>query len=131
MTDFRCKAAVAALVLALPVAAPAQQLPDFDHKNWTISEDLERYRIGLYRQHQECSSVAMERYLSVAEAGDCARTFLELKLSFLYGVTLESYDRMAPFSRAYANSKGYDAYRAWLHRHVAMGLAPNESILIE
>ena len=50
----------------------------------------------------------------------CGEVYLELKLTFLRGVTRERYRSMAPKTRAIAHDMSYAAYRAWLHRQTTM-----------
>ena len=102
-----------------PSHLQADELPDFDFKNWTTGEQLESYRTNLYSTHLLCSSAAMERQLTGDEVQMCGEVYLELKLSFLNGVTSERYRHMSAKTRATAHDMGYAAYRAWLHRQIA------------
>lgn len=88
--------------------------PDFNDL-----EALETYRQDLFSIYSQCSDAAEVRRLSRDEVDACSFVFLKLKLSFLNGVTVERYATMKPSLRATANRKGYDSYRAWLHRHRA------------
>ncbi|MCG6883334.1 MAG: hypothetical protein LJE62_06225 [Silicimonas sp.] len=106
------------VLLAIPLQAPAESRPDFDMKNWTVGQDIEGYRAALFAAHQLCSQAAVERPLSGGEIQACGDVYLDLKLSFLQGVTRERYLAMRPKTRAMANDKGYAAYRAWLHRQL-------------
>lgn len=116
---YRC-ALVMALFLGTPLQLFAEELPDFDFRNWTTGEDLEAYRSELYSLHQECAASASQRRLSGGEADMCVEIYLELKLSFLHGVTRERYKTMPALTRAKAHDMSYAAYRAWLHRQIAV-----------
>lgn len=113
--------AIAALFISLPIAGFSQT---DDDTTWTNSVEMEDYRMSLYRAHRECASSAVAMMLSYDVVKACSENFLKLKLSFLRGATLERYLRASPPTRAVANEKGYAAYRAWLHRHIAMGGLP-------
>ncbi len=88
--------------------------PDFEDY-----EAMEEYRGKLYAAYSTCTFAAERRMLSLSEVDICMLTFLKLKLSFLNGVTADRYVNMTPTTRAVANRKGYDAYRAWRHRQIA------------
>lgn len=104
-------------VLGAGGAAMAAEISDFDVRNRSARSDIEDGRMELYRVHLDCAAAATQRQLSGDEVAFCSRTFVELKLSFLAGVTYERYGSMTASRRATANQKGYDAYRAWVHRY--------------
>lgn len=106
----------------LPVFLAEVALADMENAfrvpDWASGADLESQRLELYRQHMSCTTSATERMLSSDEAAACSRAFLGLKLSFLPGSDIERFRTLSPAARASGNAKGYDAYRAWLHRQV-------------
>lgn len=122
MSGRRLAVVAGAFGLFLTCSAAATELPDFDFKNWTVRPDIENARMALYRIHLDCSAAGIQRQLSGSEIALCSRAYLELKLSFLHGVSYERYVDMKPSLRATANRKGYDSYRAWLHRHTTMAV---------
>ena len=106
--------------VVLAGAAVAEDTNAFRIPDWASTGDLEKERLGLYRQHMQCMSAATERMLNSDEAAACSRVFLSLKLSFLPGSDIERFGALSPAARAMGNVKGYNAYRAWLHRRVVM-----------
>lgn len=108
-----------AVLASAPVAA--NEAPEFDFRNWTVSEDIEKYRMELHKLYSECSRTAIQREMSLHEATICAEVYTRLKLSFIPGSDYDRYKTLSPKTRAIGNAKGYTAYRAWLHRHVTAG----------
>ncbi|PRY26045.1 hypothetical protein CLV78_101138 [Aliiruegeria haliotis] len=79
------------------------------------------YREELFALYSVCSDAALERILSRHEVDHCYDVYIRLKLSFVKGVTLEQFKAMPAASRTVANTKGYTAYRAWLHSRITHG----------
>ncbi len=79
-------------------------------------EVSELSRMELFAIHDGCSQAARRSVLSPGEAALCARAFLELKLSFLPGMTLDRYESLAAAERVSANRAGYAAFRDWVDR---------------
>lgn len=107
-----------AIVLVAPVRGTAEELADFDFKTRTTGEELEIYRTDLYSIHQACAAAALQRPMSIKEAELCGEVFLELKLTFLNGVTRERYRAMPARTWVKAHDMSYAAYRACLHRQI-------------
>ena len=106
--------------VVLAGAAVAEDANAFRIPDWASAVDLEKERLELYRQHMQCTSAAVERMLNSDEAAACSRVFLKLKLSFLPGSDISRFETLSPATRAMGNEKGYNAYRAWLHRRIVM-----------
>lgn len=71
-------------------------------------------RDTLHTAYLRCSEAARVRPLSRDEVDVCSAIYLGLKLSFLEGVTLDTYHGLDATSRARANREGYTAYRDWV-----------------
>lgn len=78
--------------------------------------DSERFR--QYQAYKECSDAALERHLAKDEVLLCTAIYLELKLSFVDGVSLADYAQLDTVSRAEVNKQGYRAYRAWVDERI-------------
>lgn len=105
--------------LLLGSAVSAETADPFRLPPGATAEQTEAARRALYRVHMTCTAAANDHLLNPAEARVCAEAFLRLKLTFLPASDIERFETLSPSARAYANRAGYDAYRAWLHRHTA------------
>lgn len=82
---------------------------------------MEAYREALYQDHVICARMAEQRQLSFGEVEYCSAIYLALKVSFLHGLTPDRFYQMKPKTQVVAHSKGYAAFRAWVHRRNATG----------
>ena len=110
----------AALVPAFPAGAAHDGPPLPPEPHWADVAEMEGYRAALFEDHLACARMAERRLLSFAEVAHCTEVYLALKVSFLHGVTPDRYHQMKPKTRVIANSKGYAAFRAWVHRQSAV-----------
>lgn len=74
-----------------------------------------------------CADAASSRMLGQDEAQTCSAAFLRIKLSFVPGLSLESYGRLSPDERAAANRTGYEAFLDWRLRTSGVQFADNDS----
>ena len=69
------------------------------------------------KAYEACERVARARMLGASEARRCSESYLDLKLSFLPGVTRADYRRMDVAEAAAANLEGYLAFSDWRRRN--------------
>lgn len=112
-----CAVIGVAITLSTPIQSTESWLPERPERG--DATGMKHYRKALYLVHQSCAAEATHREMSRTEVDYCATAYMLLKLSFLDGVTHLRYRSMSAKTRAVANRKGYDAYRAWLHRDIA------------
>ena len=71
------------------------------------------------REYLRCSQEAMQRLLDHDEAEACALAYTKVKLSFLPGVSLDDFNRLAPREKAAMNLVAYERYVRWSARNTA------------
>lgn len=89
--------ATAALFAASPGHADDPVLPD----------------MAVWRIYSDCSAEATRRRLTNDEALACLDAYLRVKLSFLPGMDIERFLKLAPDARWEVNRRAYAAYVAW------------------
>ncbi|MEM8633005.1 MAG: hypothetical protein AAGF74_17410 [Pseudomonadota bacterium] len=77
------------------------------------AEPNEQDRKTLHAYHENCMETAKYRFLTHPEWLKCNEAYLKLKLSFVPGIDLDSYQRLPAPARAEANRSGYTGYRVW------------------
>lgn len=75
----------------------------------TLSE-----RLAYYQIYKQCADSALQRQLDRDEVLRCTAVYIELKLSFVDGVTLANYPYLDASTRARVNREGYLAFRDWV-----------------
>jgi hypothetical protein len=71
------------------------------------------------RLYLECSRIAGVQLLGFDDAVFCSRVFMRIKLSFVPGMTLESFDKLTPQEKTAVNTVGYLRYRDWVKANAA------------
>ena len=109
---------IVAMIFSTIAAAKASDVEE-RRPHWSDVAAMKTYRDALFSHYSICSNEALDRMISPGEVKICSDLYLALKLSFLNGVTIERYRGMSPVTKRVAQQKGYAAFRAWRHRHIA------------